>query len=350
MGRKRTWAELDSRTGIDGMAQTVAVLREAAAAQTASNDRSESTQSPTRKRRREKHEKGRSHPAICHSAHTRLHTHVKISDLQALVLYILADGTAPQWVAVRHHHAVSKVVVLMVPGLEQSMFDGRFDFNQRADDKSRDGLKVDGKRKPDPDDYYPSTMDEESLPLPVKPLARVFSRVWPVRTPGDDRFSQVESPAQVMLASPVPKKQGAKKQAADGGDDGAVNGAAVVQTPATAFMATVPELLDNEYVLHWAQLEERTTAAGESVIKSEEMVEDWVYSHVNRDQVAAMHAQSANPDTTPAYQLLALDCEMCKTDGGQLELTRISIVAEDGSVVLDELVKPDRPITDYLTP
>jgi RNA exonuclease 1 len=40
---------------------------------------------------------------------------------------------------------------------------------------------------------------------------------------------------------------------------------------------------------------------------------------------------------------------MCKTGENDFELTRISLVSWDGSVLLDELVKPEKPITDYLT-
>jgi RNA exonuclease 1 len=41
---------------------------------------------------------------------------------------------------------------------------------------------------------------------------------------------------------------------------------------------------------------------------------------------------------------------MCKTDIDKFELTRISVLGWDGNVILDELVKPLVPITDYLTP
>lgn len=45
--------------------------------------------------------------------------------------------------------------------------------------------------------------------------------------------------------------------------------------------------------------------------------------------------------------LFAIDCEMCITDHS--ELTRISIVDEEMRVVYNELVKPEAPITNYLT-
>ncbi|VDL76457.1 unnamed protein product [Nippostrongylus brasiliensis] len=47
--------------------------------------------------------------------------------------------------------------------------------------------------------------------------------------------------------------------------------------------------------------------------------------------------------------MFGLDCEMCVTSAGIHELTRISLIREDGSVVFDTLVKPKNEITDYLT-
>lgn len=71
---------------------------------------------------------------------------------------------------------------------------------------------------------------------------------------------------------------------------------------------------------------------------------------------------------TAQSPLIALDCEMCKTDTGQLtftglvamfiiqyittgdlELTRVSVVSEKHEVLYDELVKPQNKIVDYLT-
>ncbi|XP_078415036.1 RNA exonuclease 5 isoform X1 [Cetorhinus maximus] len=46
--------------------------------------------------------------------------------------------------------------------------------------------------------------------------------------------------------------------------------------------------------------------------------------------------------------LFGLDCEMCLTTKGK-ELTRVSIVNAEGCCVMDELVKPDNQIINYLT-
>ncbi|XP_031543392.2 RNA exonuclease 5 isoform X2 [Vicugna pacos] len=55
-----------------------------------------------------------------------------------------------------------------------------------------------------------------------------------------------------------------------------------------------------------------------------------------------------NGSITDNSPLFGLDCEMCLTSKGR-ELTRISLVAEGGCCVMDELVKPDNKIVDYLT-
>lgn len=54
-------------------------------------------------------------------------------------------------------------------------------------------------------------------------------------------------------------------------------------------------------------------------------------------------------EATSKSPMFGLDCEMCKTTTGCLELTRISIVDEKMNVIYETLVKPENKITDYLT-
>ncbi|RZC33045.1 RNA exonuclease NEF-sp, partial [Asbolus verrucosus] len=54
-------------------------------------------------------------------------------------------------------------------------------------------------------------------------------------------------------------------------------------------------------------------------------------------------------DVTPFSRMFGIDCEMCKTTTGELELTRVSVVDEDFNIFYDTLVKPENKIIDYLT-
>ena len=343
--------------------------------------------------KKEKRKKKEKAPAITHSPHARLQTHVRLSDFQGLVLYLLADGQAPQWVAVRNKARIERVVVLMVPGLEAGMFNGEIvlqDDGVTASEKGRHESKAEEKkdddstaakntknnnsesvkaRKLSPDDYYPVKLDSAHLPSPLKPLADIFPHVWPVKTPGDDRYSRIHSPLQAMLLSPLPKSADGRK------NNKAEKGSAVsreskgwqnTMTPVTKYLATSDELLENEYVLHPALLDgeearrsnrEAREAAGQG------LAHGWVDSRYSGEEEGNGCGRDPTWDIVPAEfekdredvgfgagkSVIAMDCEMCKTAEDRFELTRISMVDGHGTVVLDELVKPENPITDYLT-
>lgn len=318
--------------------------------------------------------KNNNYPAITHSPHARLQTHVRISDLQSLVLYLLADAPAPQWVSVRHHLAVRRVVVLMVPGLERGMFDGSIDLS--TGDKGaagRDGHS-EASKKPDehddaekkkplsPDDYYPIPLTTSTLPPPLQPLTAIFPHLWPIKTPGDDKNSRMHSPLQAMLTAPLPKSRDETRAAPAGGPRAPRYGKDWVDqsTPMAAFVATHEQLHDNEYVLHPSLLSsaaERDAEATRRVADGQVAANGWIDSAADAQPTTsalsiAATAKAVDSDDARIMAgdtIYALDCEMCKTSETDSALTRISLVAWDGSVVLDSLVKPDAPITDYLT-
>ena len=295
------------------------------------------------------------YPTIKFSSSSRLQSQIKISDLQSLVLYILADGTAPQFVSVRHRSQFRKVVVLMVPGLEKSM------FNMRVNEDSKEGQKVQDNSLRDrgyssPDGYYPTRISSEELPDELKLFSVMFEDLWPVKTPGDDKYGRMRSPLHAMLTAPMPKTKEEKKWQKTGKGASQAKepiGWQNVRTRVTEFIHSPEELLENDYILHPASYDdaaEKTALAEHRRSTGVSHDNGWIDALIRSlDEGSVPEREIESGSLTAGRELLAMDCEMCKTGENEFSLTRISIVGWDGSIILDKLVKPDKPIVDYLT-
>ncbi|KAL8856008.1 MAG: hypothetical protein Q9178_007378 [Gyalolechia marmorata] len=328
-----------------------------------------------------KKRKTNNYPALVYADLHKQQSSIKLVDLQTLVLYCLANGTSPQWIAVRHHGHVNKAVVLFVPGLERGMFNGSVSLDESSRGLEQDPKLSDGLARPlsgettqnvpssiagiqndgisrtnaSPDDYLPVRLAAENLPQPLKPLAECFEYLWPVKAPGDDKYAKVYSPLHHMLNSQLPKSQDQKAA------EKAVKGAKPMneqhwtakRTPVTTFVSSKDELRENDYVLHpaWFDTEfEQDTEKKQRADAKQTVDLGWVDARVtnlgSRDDVETL---AEHGSLTAGRSVLAMDCEMCTVEGGQAALTRISLVDWDGEVVMDEFVKPDKPIIDYLT-
>lgn len=319
------------------------------------------------------------YPAITYSYHARLQRYLTVADLRDLINYLLIEAKAPTWVAVRRRGAIRKVVTVMIPGLELGMFNGQIQLD-KTELRSQDAYKIQlspsqdpengastGKSSPStvtngnresadkeqdsPDDYYPLKLDPTTLPAAVKSFGEVFSHVWPIRASTDDRLSKVFSTIFGILTAPNERSKeernmkGPKPVRRDRFED--------KRTPITEYVATIEDLQENEYPLHPAL--GSTDSAKEVLLASRkryhQAVEDgWVDSLVDRLEDGEVPDKEIESGcVSVGRKVLAIDCEMVKTAENPLTLARVSIVDWDGTVVLDELVKPEQPIIDYLT-
>ncbi|KAJ5355221.1 uncharacterized protein N7496_012433 [Penicillium cataractarum] len=329
-------------------------------------------QQPSTKRKRVDGEKTK-YPDLTYVQGT-LKSSIRISDLQGLLLYCFADGIAPQWISIKHSGHMRKVVVLMVPGLEIGMFDGTLPLEPQEAEKEKDeatqpevpeetaenrknadferwkqGLPLEDRSFR----FNPQALNPESLPEPLRPLGNMFPHVWPVKAPGDAKYNKVHSPLQAILLSSLPKSK-----ESGGGGKGARpprvdKGFVPKRTPITTFISTAEDLRENEYTLHPAYFTSDEEKRSQLAIRqqAEQSTEHgWVDTEVPTLEAGEVpDTEIEKGSVTAGRNVLSLDCEMCLTEGGQSELTRISMVGWDGEVVLDELVKPAKPIIDYLT-
>lgn len=283
------------------------------------------------------------YPSITFSKDCRLQSQIKISDLQSLILYILADGSSPKFVSIRNRPQIRKVVVLMIPGLELSMF-------KTSDTQEKEPAYS------SPDFFYPKKLITDQLPDNIKLFAEMFEYVWPVKTPGDDKYMRMHSPLHAMLTAPIPRSiEEIRESKTKKGPKTAKEPHGWKNKPAlvTDFCHTPDELLENDYVLHPALYdndEEKEKLQEHRHLTKTSKEFGWVDTLVAKFENSSVNGlNKLSEGTTTDWEVLAMDCEMCLTGESESSLTRISIVAWDNSIVLDELVKPENQITNYLT-
>lgn len=302
---------------------------------------------PTKKLKKVPKKDSGNYPALTFNKNARLQSKIQVSDLRNLVTYLFADGTAPQWIGVHHRPSFRKVVTILVPGLEEAMFKTGVDFAQwmQQEDGSVEALERWTNNVATPhDDAYPRTLNKDNLPTAVQPLADVFPQLWPVRARGNEKYATLFSPVATFLTAPLPKSASEDNRPKGSGPRFRPdNGSKDVRTRITEYIASPQEYLANEFVLHPALLQAEQRAAFEDE-------PGWVHTDVAELADGEVpEAEIEQGSVTAGRKVFAVDCEMCKAADDKFVLTRISVVAWDGEVVMDELVKPDEPIVDYLT-
>ncbi|KAH8114295.1 hypothetical protein DFH11DRAFT_1727273 [Phellopilus nigrolimitatus] len=172
-------------------------------------------------------------------------------------------------------------------------------------------------------EIVPDAPPDTSAKLPF--VARTFSHACPTRAPGDSY--RMHSVLGAFFQGPVSADERKRRTVAS-------RRRRVDTKDPSVFVLTPAQMVENEYPLP-SYL--RDASGGREAGSSNEDGEGWAETGKPED------------DETGVADVFAVDCEMCLTEDGK-ELTRLCVINyASGEVLLDQLVKPIKPILDYLT-
>ncbi|KAG0290058.1 hypothetical protein BGZ98_003610 [Dissophora globulifera] len=231
---------------------------------------------------------------------SRSHTKLGIKDLRDLVVYLLTDTKVLPWIMVKNKFNVTKVVVVYVPGLDPQLFN--IDLEN-------------------PESIKPIAWTQMATAGPATEFRhmKAFFDVMNVMRAGGDKV-RIHPPVDTLLNVPLSNSERHKKA-----EEMKQKRLAAATLKAENYMLKVDELRELDFPLP-------TYLDPTAKLRS-----GWI--------------ETPKTTGTPpiARKLIAMDCEMVRTTAGS-EVTRISLVDEEGRVLYDELVVPDNAIVDYLTP
>ncbi|KAI0043270.1 ribonuclease H [Auriscalpium vulgare] len=244
---------------------------------------------------------------------------VGISDLRDFVLHIIADAPPAGWIRVQNPQNIQKVAVVLVPGLTSTVLSlPPLPTSATANPNLPLAIPLPSTSAPpssasgDDDDRT----EEAAAQLGGVPfIARTFSHACPTRAPGES--TRMHSVLSTFFHGPVSGEE-KKRRVTE-----RIASERTVQKDPVHYVLSVEQMIENEYPIpsYMADVFDRP--------------DDWV------------ETPHQTAEGTP--KIYAIDCEMCLSAEGK-ELARVCVIEyTSGKVEYDQLVKPPRPIVDYLT-
>ncbi|KAF9296903.1 hypothetical protein BGZ88_011571 [Linnemannia elongata] len=231
------------------------------------------------------------------------HEMLTLKDLRDLIVFILTETPSLPWVEVKNKFKIDKVVMIYVAGLDPQLFH----INLQSPDAHKAvawGERVE---------------KNKGVVTELDYLRWNFEQVNVVKATGD-KF-RIHSPTNTLLSVPLSNSEKMKREKEKKAAKSAKN-----RKPEN-FMMTLEELRENNFPIPR-------------------------YLDPSLPELKSGWAETVKPPKTtlspPPKKMIAMDCEMCRTEAGQ-ELTRVTLIDEAGKTVYDELVMPENPILDYLT-
>ncbi|KAF8196589.1 ribonuclease H [Pholiota molesta] len=231
---------------------------------------------------------------------------IAIDDVRDLVLHLIADAPPPNWLRIDNSNMIQKVVALLVPGLTPELL-------------SLPPLPTSATANPNLPLSIPliSPADVASGAANIPFIASTFSHACPTRAPGDQ--TRMHSVLSSFFTGPISGEE--KKRRLTQRVQSEINKSDPMQ-----YLLSLEQMIENDYPIpsYMADVFEKPPG--------------WVET-----------PEPATNESKANQKIYAIDCEMCITEDGK-ELTRVCVIDFiSGIVVYDQLVKPSKPILDYLT-
>ncbi|EGG04416.1 uncharacterized protein MELLADRAFT_78319 [Melampsora larici-populina 98AG31] len=250
---------------------------------------------------------------------------IQLKDVRDLVLNITADERSQDWMLVKNKSNISKTVVLMIPGITPLTL---------------------GVEKPNTNLGMPFSISSQSTHLPA--FQSLFSHACPTKA-GGDRL-RMFSCLSVFLTCQLSAWAKAKRD-----EERKKNQKTISSSDPTLFLLQEEIMTEQGYPkpnypipltasVRQTQREKHPMNSTQPIPSTR--FEEWIQSDgwIQTPWIESPKIESLGKP----LKLIGIDCEMCLTENGS-ELTRCTVVGKDGKPILDELVKPESPIINYLT-